>query len=77
LLDHHQLLVGRDGYDVDPIDAVEDKEIMFLACAWVDAEVGTQLEDAKITDKFGADFFPRSNHSERIQKPEAGSQKIV
>ena len=63
LLDHHQLPVGCDGDDVDPIDAVEDEEVMFFAGAWVDTEVGTQLEDAKITDEFGTDFFPRFNHA--------------
>jgi len=64
LLDHHEPPVGRDGDDVDPVDAVEDEEIVFLAGARGNFHVGAQFEDAKVADEFGADFLPRFNHVE-------------
>ena len=62
LLDHHDLPVGRDGDDVDPVDAVEDEEVVLLAGARIDGGVGAQLEDAEIADEFGTDGFPGLNH---------------
>ena len=62
LLDHHELLVGRDGDDVDPVDGIKNVEVMLLAGARRDFYVGVQLEDAEVADEFGADLFPRLNH---------------
>ena len=52
LLHHHQLLVGREGDDIDPVDTFEDVKIVFLAGARREADVRAQLEDAEITDEF-------------------------
>ena len=51
LLDHHDLLIGGNGHDVDPVDAVENKEIVFLAGARRNADVGAQLKDAVIPER--------------------------
>ena len=62
LLHHHELLVGCDGDDIDPANGVENEKLMFLAGARIDAGVGADFENAKITDGFAADFLPRFNH---------------
>ena len=50
MLDHHKLIVRRDGDDVDPVDGINDEEIVFLACARGNFFVRTQSEDAEIAD---------------------------
>ena len=51
LLDHHEPLVGRDGDDVNPVDAVEDEEVVFLAGARRNFKIRAQLEDAEVTEQ--------------------------
>ena len=33
LLNHHEILVRRDGNNVHPIDAINDDKLMLLVCA--------------------------------------------
>jgi hypothetical protein len=77
LLDHHKSLVGRDGDDVDPVDAVEDEEVVFLASARGYFEIRSQLENAEIADEFGTDFFPRFNHAEILTQRRKDAEEKV
>ena len=62
LLHHHDVPIGRERHDIDPMHTVEDEEIMFLTGARIDEQIGAQLEDAEIAERFGAKFFPRLDH---------------
>jgi len=75
LLDHHELLVGRDGDDVDPVDAVEDEEVVLFAGARVDGGVRAQLEDAEVADEFGAGFLPWFDHAEILTQRRRDAEK--
>jgi len=77
LLDEHELPFGRDGDDVDPVDAVEDEEIMFPAGARGNLEIGAQLEDAEVADEFGTNFFPRFYHAEILTQRRGDAEEKV
>ena len=53
------LLVRRDGHDVDPVDGVDDEEVVLLAGARRDFAVGAQREDAEVADRVGNSVFSR------------------
>src|SRR5439155_16874432 len=54
LLYHHQKVVRSHGDDVDPVHAVDDKELVLVAGARGDGAVGPQSENAEVTERFGA-----------------------
>ena len=62
LLHHHQLIFGRERNNIDPIDAINDEEIVFALRARRNLPVGADRKDAEIANRPGTDFFPRLNH---------------
>lgn len=62
LFDHDDLLVGGDGHDIDPIDGVDDKKVVFLAGPGRTFDFGADLEDTKITEGRRFDFGPWFDH---------------
>jgi hypothetical protein len=62
LLDHDELLVRRYSDDVDPIDTVDDKEIMLLARARRDFYIRPEGENPEITKRARIFFWPGFDH---------------
>src|SRR3989304_6317660 len=65
LFDHHQLLIGRDGDDIHPVDAVENDEVVFFASARRNFFVRPHRENAEVADGRGTDFLPGLDHVAR------------
>jgi hypothetical protein len=63
LLHHDKFLSGSEGDDVHPMDAFEDEKVVLLLGARGDIGIRAQLEDAKIAQQLGADFFPGTAHA--------------
>src|SRR5262249_21687821 len=62
LLDEHQLLIGRAGDDIDPVDTIEHKEIVLAARARRNLPVAAQSEHAEIAKRLRTKLGPRLNH---------------
>ena len=62
LFDQDHLLIRGEGDDVDPVDAINDKEAVFAAGARGDFEVFAEGEDAEIAEVFGGGFAPGMDH---------------
>src|ERR1043165_9910757 len=48
LLDHHQLIVGREGHHVNPIDTLDDEKIVRLLGPWRDFLIGSNAKNPEI-----------------------------
>jgi hypothetical protein len=58
LVNQHNLIIRRDRYNVDPVAAFQDKEIVFPAIARRAIAVFAQREDTAGVDGLGAETLP-------------------